>query len=349
LIERLAMRGLDGALITDARDIMYFTGAALGASAPGCLLVRRDGSSVLVCGESETAHQVDALHAYSWHTGGTVHLDLWSRLSERAGSVLNVGRERLGMQRESALAQVLAGLANVTWSTIDAEIIDIERTKDELALAGVRGAVQANLGAYEAVGEAITPGVRELDVFAAGWCGATRCARGRVVHDGDYRSGEIGGPARDRRIEAGELYIVDAWTNRAGYWSDLSRVFPVSGSTTEHQRELLEHVASIHERVRPLLRPGTTGDELWRSMDAMLREHPALATSGLVHHGGHGIGVRIHEPPDINPGVTDTLRVGDVICLEPGAYTKAARAGGRIEEMYLITEHGAECLSCGPG
>jgi Xaa-Pro aminopeptidase len=42
------------------------------------------------------------------------------------------------------------------------------------------------------------------------------------------------------------------------------------------------------------------------------------------------------------------LRVGNVISVEPGAYIPEARAGVRLENMYLITEDGLENLSSYP-
>src|SRR5438132_1331736 len=107
-------------------------------------------------------------------------------------------------------------------------------------------------------------------------------------------------PARDRAIERGELYIIDAWTCCCGYWSDLSRVFLVGDRPTDLQQSLFDHIASVQRHAGKLLRPGLDTRELWRAMDQMIREHPALADSGLIHHGGHAIGLRIHEEPDVN-------------------------------------------------
>ena len=348
LIDRLHARGLDGALITDPRDIMYFTGAMPAAPAPACLFMGPNGHTILVCGDGDAAHHVDELHSYAWHSGGTISAEMMPLLVTKAHNVINVESNRLGIQRDSAAAVLLATLQPASWMPVDAEIIDLERTKDALDLAGMVGAIRANLAAYHAVSAAIAPGVSELEVFASGWRGATMHCGHKVLHDGDYSCGAINGPARDRPIERGELYIVDAWTMRAGYWSDLSRVFPVGDHPSSLQQELITHATQVHERMLPLLRPGARCAEIWSRMDAILREHPALRDSGLTHHGGHGVGIRIHEPPDINPEVSDTLRAGDVISLEPGAYTPAARAGARIENTYLITERGAERLSNDP-
>lgn len=345
LVDVLNDLALDGVLMTDAREIMHFTGAAPVSPGPSCLLVRSNGETTLITGAGDSLHHVDTIRQYAWHAGGTIFASLLPALVAEAQTSLGIGRARLGMQCESAPAGLLSAFDHASWVPLDAELIELQRNKDAIALSGISRAIAANLAAYSAVQQAIRPGVTELEVFAAGWKGATLNAGHKLLHDGDYRCGAINGPARDRQIEPGELYIVDAWTQCDGYWSDLSHTFPVSPTPTLLQQELLAHVASVHERIRHLLVAGTRGDDLWRAIDAALREHPALAHTGLAHHGGHGIGTRIHEPPDINPGVSDTLRDGDVICIEPGGYTPLARAGVRIEQMYRITDAGPVCLS----
>src|SRR5262249_51200338 len=87
--------------------------------------------------------------------------------------------------------------------------------------------------------------------------------------------------------------------------------------------------------------------ELWTAMDQMIREHTALADMGLVHHGGHAIGLRIHVHPDINRHGGGILEPDDVICLEPGGSVPEARHGVRIENTYLIHQTGAEIRSKG--
>ena len=129
-----------------------------------------------------------------------------------------------------------------------------------------------------------------------------------------------------------------------GCWADLCRSFAV-GEPTEVQHSVFEHVKGFHDRVGEYLRPGKDGSECAVAMDAYIREHPQLADVGLIHHAGHNIGLRAHQMPDLNKERGGTLRVGNVVSVEPGAYIPEARAGVRLENMYLITEDGLENLS----
>ena len=87
--------------------------------------------------------------------------------------------------------------------------------------------------------------------------------------------------------------------------------------------------------------------DVYRSMDEMVRHFPLLSDTGLTHHGGHAIGLRPHEMPDINLARGGLLEPGNIICIEPGGYFPEARFGVRLENMYLITEDGCENLCPG--
>jgi Xaa-Pro aminopeptidase len=223
----------------------------------------------------------------------------------------------------------------------------MQQQKDDDEVEVIRACVRANLAAYEAVAATISPGVNELEVLAAGRRGAILGAGEKAFHDGDYQSGSYNGPARDRTIERGELYIVDAWTRYRGYWTDMSRTFAVGSSPTDTQQKLFDHIRGIQRKLPKILRPGVDGREVYRQVDELIREHPPLAKDGLIHHAGHAIGLRVHEMPDLNPNRGGTLQPGNVVCVEPGGYFIAARHGVRLENMYLITKDGCEDLSPG--
>jgi Xaa-Pro dipeptidase len=340
---------IDAAVISDPREIYYLTGILIERF-PALLYVETEDSCWLVAHTMEGEALVDHRDSYEPSLMATLNPDpmrlLAYAVARKAAGTRPV--HRLGWQAESLpklLADVIASATPPDeWVAIDDDLAGLERVKEPDEVDLMRRAIDCSLAAYDAARAAIAPGVNELAVLEAGHKAATLTAGQTIFHSGDYQSGQIGGFARDRAIEAGELYVIDAWSTYRGYWSDLCRTFPV-GEVTTLQREVHEHIAAIQAEVPLRLGPGMRGTELWQWIDRRVREHPALREAGLIHHAGHAIGLRAHEMPDLNRDREGILEPGNVVCVEPGGYAPELRAGVRIENTYLITETGAELLS----
>ena len=90
--------------------------------------------------------------------------------------------------------------------------------------------------------------------------------------------------------------------------------------------------------------PGVAAGEIDRICRGTVEAgHPP----GIAHHVGHGIGVFAQEPPYLVPRNSDTLKVGDVVAVEPGVY-HPAEGGIRVEDVFVITETGARRLTNAP-
>ena len=355
LCARLAKLDIDAAVINHPKEIYYFTGIIIPEEFPGppaIFWLGADGQSLLIAHTDEGEPCADECFTFSLSVGGTVTPDLREVIS---GLIVDTLRDkkpaasRLGWQSEflpRRLGQAVEeGLGKTpAWVAVDDLLADMQEVKDPDEIELLRKVVQVDLAAYAAAEAAMAPGVNELEVLAAAQRAAHLAAGEKVFHDGDYQCGELSGFARNRPIEAGEIYVIDAWSVYRGYWADLCRSFAV-GEPTEVQHSVFEHVKGFHDRVGEYLRPGKDGSECAVAMDAYIREHPQLADVGLIHHAGHNIGLRAHEMPDLNKERGGTLRVGNVVSVEPGAYIPEARAGVRLENMYLITEDGLENLS----
>jgi Xaa-Pro aminopeptidase len=147
----------------------------------------------------------------------------------------------------------------------------------------------------------------------------------------------------DRVLQPGDLVMIEMGTVVDGYWSDLTRTVVAGGVATARQRELYDVVAAAHQAALQAARPGVSG----REPDAAARR--VLAERGLadyfVHHTGHGLGFRYHEPyPSVHPASPHTLEVGHVHSIEPGVYLPDY-GGLRIEDDAVVLESGAELLS----
>ena len=102
---------------------------------------------------------------------------------------------------------------------------------------------------------------------------------------------------------------------------------------------------TAQERAIAAIRPGVKA----RDVDAAARSSLASAGFGdAFSHGlGHGIGLEVHESPDLRASSEDVLQPGMVVTVEPGAYFPGW-GGVRIEDDMLVTEDGCERLSTLP-
>ncbi len=153
---------------------------------------------------------------------------------------------------------------------------------------------------------------------------------GAIVH---YRSS----PRTNRKLAAGELYLVDSGAQYVDGTTDITRTVAVGTPPAEAKdrftRVLKGHIALARARFPK----GTTGSQL----DALARY--ALWQAGLDYdHGtGHGVGsfLSVHEGPQRISKIPNrvALEPGMIVSDEPGYY-KTGAYGIRIENLVAVIE-----------
>jgi Xaa-Pro aminopeptidase len=156
-----------------------------------------------------------------------------------------------------------------------------------------------------------------------------------------------------RRMERGDMVLVDAGAECSGYAADLTRTLPVSGKFTPRQLELYRAVLGAQQAVIRAVKPGMVfsrdaPDSLTRIATDYLDAHGKDAQGNplgryLTHLVGHHAGLEVHDAGNLT--TSGPLAPGMVITIEPGLYIKEEGIGIRIEDMLLVTETGAEVLS----
>ncbi len=221
----------------------------------------------------------------------------------------------------------------------------LREVKDSAELAAVRRSAEILTEAMRSLAEGAVVGRSERELA---WrlvermheLGAEDSAFSAVVAGGIAAASPHAVPS-DRRIEVGEMVVVDAGCKINGYCSDCTRTF----STGKLPVELEEAYAIVLESQLAGLaavRPGADGT----AVDGVARK--VIEDAGLGErfgHGlGHGVGLEVHEAPWLNPELESTLAVGNVVTIEPGVYISGL-GGIRIEDLAIVGEDGPDVLT----
>lgn len=147
--------------------------------------------------------------------------------------------------------------------------------------------------------------------------------------------------ATQKKFNEGDIVTVDYGAMTEGYMSDVTRNFAIK-KADKKALEINKILLQAHRDAAAALRPGISGKEV----DAIARKIIDDAGYGkdFAHGLGHGLGLEVHEAPRLSQTSKDILQIGDVVTIEPGIYLEDW-GGLRIEDDYLITESGAECLT----
>jgi Xaa-Pro dipeptidase len=145
-----------------------------------------------------------------------------------------------------------------------------------------------------------------------------------------------------RRMENGDFALLELATVADGWWSDLTRT-RVSGHALSEDLEKWQAVVDAQSAALAVIRPGVASNQVDRAAREVI-EKRGLG-SYFIHHTGHGLGLRYHEPePFLHPEVEAVLEAGMVSSVEPGIYIEGW-GGMRCEDNILVTESGVEILS----
>lgn len=341
----LERRGLDGAIISRREHIYYFTGFLHKRFNAAAVLIETGGGSALVGADmGADEYAVDEVVEYPGAFYSTMHSRQFEAVAERMQPLIDEG-VRLGADLGGGIGCISA-LAGEDVADVTRDIYQLRKLKHPDELDCLCAAIRLTEIMYDTAKEFVRPGVDEVDVLAELRAAVTRSADEDLEFIGnDFRANDMGGLARRRRMEAGELYILDAGVCLHGYYSDNCRTFAVDRFPTDAQCKAWERIDSVFADLEDVVRPGLPTSDLFAVANDRF---DGDGFSGMVHHLGHGVGLCPHETPELNPEYEAVFEVGDVFTMEPGLYAPELKAGIRLEENYHLTEVGLEKLTIYP-
>ena len=145
---------------------------------------------------------------------------------------------------------------------------------------------------------------------------------------------------RNRVMETGDMVIFDVGCELDGYVSDVGRTFPVTGTFTDRQREILAMEVAVSDRIIEAVRPGVTLADLKAVADAAIPdEAKPYMQVGLFF--GHHLGLSTGDPVLTE----EPLEPGMVFTVEPWYYNHDEAISVFTEDEILVTENGARNLT----
>ena len=149
-----------------------------------------------------------------------------------------------------------------------------------------------------------------------------------------------GFPSEKVILKEGDIINVDCSTILNGYFSDSSRMFCI-GEVSPEKKKLVQVTKECVELGLKEVKPwGFLGD-----MGQAVHDHAYANGYTVVREiGGHGVGLEIHEYPNMNMRNESPLPAGAVCSAEPGIYLPG-KFGVRIEDVAVLTADGCENLT----
>ena len=343
LLKSLRTLGADALVVTHLPNIRYLTGFSGTA---GILVLESDGSGSLITDSrylSQSRDEIGSLEicgvvgSYDETLGGFARAHAYRTLAYEEAHC-TVSRLRF---LEAGLSKDTRLLGSQGW------VERLRTVKDTSELALLERASRGLAPTVLSLKEEIRPGVSERSLAAEldhrlRRNGYEKPSFETIVASGPRAALPHGRPT-DRRIEAGDLVVVDFGGVLEGYASDVTRTYCV-GEPSPDAARIYQVVRSAQQAAIDSVRPGIEAQEVDRAARQVIE---SAGFGEFFGHGtGHGIGLEIHESPWISPGRTDRLEPGMVFTIEPGIYLPG-RGGVRLEDDVLVTEGGCRLLSRG--
>ncbi|MCQ2752040.1 MAG: Xaa-Pro peptidase family protein [Coriobacteriales bacterium] len=143
-----------------------------------------------------------------------------------------------------------------------------------------------------------------------------------------------------RPVQVGDILLIDFGAKNI-YNSDCTRCFCV-GEPSEEQKQVYDAVLKAHNKVKASIKEGYPAN---KAHNLALKVMKKCGYKNLMGHSlGHGVGLDIHEAPNLSPFNKKKLKSGNVVTVEPGIYLPG-KFGIRIEDTGVITGEGFESFT----
>jgi Xaa-Pro aminopeptidase len=347
LRELMTQRGIDAVAVAPSANFFYLTGVQMHLSERVTLLLitRQDAHLIVPALEvprvESRARVPLTLHAWSdaeWVKAG------WTSLQSSVSlDGCNIAVDYYSVRAlELTQLQEFARGAQISDATPLFETLRL--TKDAAEVGAMRRAAHVLESSMDALLREVRVGKTEKEL-AARWQwlmfehGADGSPDAPIVASGP-NSAQPHTTATARALQHGDLVILDGWCTVDGYYGDITRTFAI-GDVADELKQIYQVTLRANKAGRAAVRPGAQCQDIDRAARKVIAD--AGFGEYFVHRTGHGLGLEVHEAPNIVEGDTRVLAPGNTFTVEPGIYL-AGKGGVRIEDDLVVTQDGGESL-----
>jgi Xaa-Pro dipeptidase len=342
--------GLEIIALNPSPTLAYLTGLSFHLSErPVVALFTQDNSPVMVLPELEKSKAENIQFDMRLIAYGEEQTSRRWAFAE-AISRLQVPHKQVGidplMMRFFEMRLLEIAFRHTTFVDASHALQNMRIAKDEVEIAAMRRAVIVAEDAMRAILPIVKVGISEVEIASELFIQLLKAgSEGNLPFEPIVASGPNSALPHaipsDRKLEVGDLLLIDWGARVDGYVSDLTRTFAIE--------QLDPELAKVHETVclanatgREAVSTSVSGAEV----DLAARDVIEAAGYGeqFIHRLGHGIGLESHEPPYLSSDNRELLQAGNAITIEPGIYLPG-RGGVRIEDDVIVTVEGGESLS----
>ena len=332
----LSSKGLDAIVITSAENLRYLSGFTGGE---GFLVLTREQNTVIV----DSRYTIQAKQQAKG-------FEVIEYKASPYKIIADMGFTKIGFE-DGNISYAVYNKLKATASSLEgvsAELDNLRKVKKDEEASCIRRAEEIGDMAFEHILNFIKPGITESEIaleleYFMKKNGASGLAFDTIVAVAE-NSALPHAQITDRRVEEGQFVLMDYGCKYNGYCGDMTRTVAV-GNIDDKMKNIYETVLKAQKEALKAIRAGVKNKEV----DALARDiiHDAGYGENFGHSLGHGVGLLVHEAPNLSPRSEDILQTGNIVTVEPGIYVEDF-CGVRIEDLVLVTEEGCENFTKSP-
>jgi Xaa-Pro aminopeptidase len=325
----LRRKGLEGFLVTDITNVRYCTGFS-GSSAFLFITGKENFFVTDFRYQEQSAQEV---------SGWEIIIEKGSRIKTIQNLYARTGIKNLGVESSVSYSFFRRlSEAGVMLHDLEGLVEKIREVKTDSEIAAIREAARRAEKAFLEIIPHIREGIREQTIALRleerlKKNGCRKAAFDIIVASGPNSALPHAKPT-EKKIQPGDLVIVDWGGEAEGYFSDMTRTLLVKGGEDiGKKKEIYRIVLEANKRSISSVAAGMQSIKV----DSAARNYIKSSGYGdcFGHGTGHGVGLQVHEAPRITWTKRVLLKENMVFTIEPGIYIPGI-GGVRIEDIVVV-------------